>query len=203
MNGEAKKRRGRPREFDANVALAAATETFLRHGYAGASVDELGRSMQLSKPSLYAAFGDKRELYLAAVKARIRAFGERFRVAFEKGDSLEDSLRALFYEAVDAYLGDGMPPGCILISAGTTEAVSDAVIHDFARAFFESSDRILGEWIEKKLGGKSKATAFAIGKMVNGIQHDIALRARVGESRAKLRELAKGAATVLARAAAE
>lgn len=59
--------RGRPRSFDTEQALERALEVFWRHGFQGASLSELTEAMGLSKPSLYAAFGDKEELYLKAL----------------------------------------------------------------------------------------------------------------------------------------
>src|SRR5438128_8822547 len=56
-------RRGRPRSFDREKALAAAMEVFWRKGYEGASLDDLTKAMGLNKPSLYGAFGDKAGLF--------------------------------------------------------------------------------------------------------------------------------------------
>lgn len=58
--------RGRPRKFEHGVALDAALQTFWTKGYRGASMDDLTGAMAMNKPSLYAAFGAKEELYLAA-----------------------------------------------------------------------------------------------------------------------------------------
>src|SRR6185369_12537216 len=60
--------RGRPRSFDTETALERATEVFWRHGFQGASLAELTAATGLSKPSLYAAFGDKEALYLRCLQ---------------------------------------------------------------------------------------------------------------------------------------
>ena len=59
--------KGRPREFDVNVALAAALRVFWRHGYEGASMAALTDEMGITKPSLYAAFGNKEALFNKAL----------------------------------------------------------------------------------------------------------------------------------------
>jgi len=198
------KKRGRPREFDPAVALASAGKTFLRHGYTGTSVEALSSEMKLAKPSLYAAFGDKHALYMSVLAARYRMVVERYQAAFEKGRTLEDSLHRMFDEAVDVSLGvDGGPPGCPIVAATITEGLLDEQIGEFTRTFRAQTDKGLARWIRSKLRREVETSADALARLANGILHDMALRARVGEPRAKLREIARDAARVLALAAGE
>ena len=195
------KKRGRPREFDEAVALAGASETFIRHGYSGASIDALARAMQLNKPSLYAAFGDKRSLYLAVLKARYRRVAVRYRAQFEKGRTLEEALRNVFEDAVEVCLGEGGPPGCPIASASATEAFEDDAIREATRQYRDLTDKGLAAWVRSKAELDSGALADSIARLASGTLYDLALRARVGESRAKLRVIARDAAKILAAAA--
>ena len=61
-------RTGRPRAFNADEALARARDLFWARGYAATSVQDLVDGLSVQRGSLYAAFGDKRALYLNAVR---------------------------------------------------------------------------------------------------------------------------------------
>ena len=66
------KRRGRPRAYQPDVALGQALELFRKDGFAATSLDDLSAATGMNRPSLYGAFGDKRELYIKSY-ARYRA----------------------------------------------------------------------------------------------------------------------------------
>src|SRR6202046_5006859 len=59
---------GRPREFDTDTALEKAMRLFWAKGYEGTSVGDLTETLGISRPSLYAAFGDKQSLFHAALE---------------------------------------------------------------------------------------------------------------------------------------
>jgi hypothetical protein len=60
--------RGRPRSFDRDEALEHAMQVFWRQGYESTTIADLTKAMGINPPSLYAAFGDKEKLFLAAVE---------------------------------------------------------------------------------------------------------------------------------------
>ncbi len=63
MTTELKKARGRPRVFDKDEALEKAMKLFWTRGYDGTSMAEIIETLGINKPSLYAAFGNKEELF--------------------------------------------------------------------------------------------------------------------------------------------
>src|SRR5215471_1336145 len=62
------KRRGRPRAYEPDVALGKALDLFRTAGFAATSLDDLSAATGMNRPSLYGAFGDKRELYIKSYR---------------------------------------------------------------------------------------------------------------------------------------
>src|SRR6266480_4294863 len=58
------KRRGRPRAYQPEIALGKALDLFRKDGFAATSLDDHSAATGMNRPSLYGAFGDKRELYI-------------------------------------------------------------------------------------------------------------------------------------------
>ena len=128
---------GRPREFDADLALDRALDLFWRNGYEGASINEIAEAMGVSKPSLYAAFGDKESLYLRA----LARYGERQRSVHARVLEAEpDARRAvelLMLSAVEAVADPGKPGGCMVVT-GTTSCESPGVPESVKHALREA-----------------------------------------------------------------
>src|SRR5437762_10320639 len=99
-----KKPRGRPRAYDPDVAIGQAMETFWDGGYAATSLDELSAATGMNRPSLYGAFGDKRDLYLKA----LARYWELSRIAIEEALAydrpLREALQRFYGTALSSYL---------------------------------------------------------------------------------------------------
>src|SRR3954465_11362450 len=98
------KRRGRPRAYDPETAIARAAATFWKAGYAGTSLDDLAAATGMNPPSLYAGFGDKRELSPKTpdhYRAEYRALARR---TLADGPRLGVFLKRFYDAALDIYL---------------------------------------------------------------------------------------------------
>ncbi len=124
----------RPREFDEDTVLRAAAGVFRRHGYAGASLEDLTEATGLGKGSLYGAFGSKHGLYLAALDAYASRGATGLERTFDASASLADVRDYLVEIAVAS--SDGSP-SCLLTGAtaeraGNDEPVARRVADTFA-----------------------------------------------------------------------
>ncbi|MGK6318398.1 TetR/AcrR family transcriptional regulator [Sphingomonas sp. DT-204] len=187
--------RGRPRSFDPDRALAAATERFRTRGYAGTSLDELADATGLNRPSLYSAFGDKRALYLAALE-RIHARAMRgFDRLAEQRLPLRPMLETMFRVIIDGYLtGEDRPSGCVFISTAATAAVADEEVRAQLAGFLAMED----ERIERLLADAGDEHARTHAPVIAGIVHSLSVRARAGAPKEELDALARNAIDLIA-----
>jgi AcrR family transcriptional regulator len=121
---------GRPRTFDVDAALDAAVEVFWRYGYEGSSIAALNEAMGISTPSLYAAFGNKDELFRRAVARYDEKYGELFRSALEQ-PTARRVFECLIKAAIVQATRPRRPDGCLLVQgalASGPEADSARVI---------------------------------------------------------------------------
>ncbi len=180
--------RGRPRKFDEAAVLRAAFERFRAQGFSSTSLDDLAEATGVNRPSLYAAFGDKKSLYLAAT-ARVRESVERrFDTLIAANYPMEKMLKALFLGTIEGYLtGEDGPAGCIMVNTAATEAVTDPDIRAALRGFLAMEDAK----VEALLRQAGSPAPEAHARIVASLLHSLSVRARAGEPRDALIALAK------------
>lgn len=112
--GRPEERRGRPRAFNTEEALDRALEVFWRKGYEGASLDELTGAMGISRPSLYAAFGDKEGLFRKALDRYAEGPSSFGREAL-KEPTARAVVERFLLGAVKMQADPSTPPGCLMV----------------------------------------------------------------------------------------
>jgi TetR/AcrR family transcriptional regulator, repressor for divergent bdcA len=125
--------RGRPRGFDVDEAIAIATDLFRRRGYDDVGVAELSAKMGITAPSLYSAFGSKRELFERSLQHYVQTNGDWVPAALATGDSLEVGIYNLFVRAAEFYSVERDRPGCLVLdgtrNCGDAEARSLTAVY--------------------------------------------------------------------------
>lgn len=103
----------RPREFDPDTALAAATRVFWAKGYEHSSLDDLCDATGLNRSSLYAAFGAKRDLYLSALARYEEGSVARIVSALE-GRPVREGLAQFLDSLIDSIVAGPGRSGCFI-----------------------------------------------------------------------------------------
>lgn len=85
----------RPRAFNTDMALDAAMQIFWDKGFETASLSDLTKGMGIQRPSLYAAFGDKKELFEAALRRYNTWHASQVRERLQEGPSVREAFRKL------------------------------------------------------------------------------------------------------------
>ncbi|MCO1656360.1 TetR/AcrR family transcriptional regulator [Pseudonocardia humida] len=179
---------GRPRAFDEEAVLDRAAEVFWRHGYEGASLSALTSAMGINRPSLYATFGSKEQLFQ-------RAFARYHETQVALARAALD--RPTAYAAVEAFLrssADGLtagdhPAGCLSIQGGLACSPENSRVSEIlatGRAATESAlvQRLTRAAEEGDLPDGVDARALA--RFVMALSEGHAVHAAAGASREDL-----------------
>src|ERR671935_82642 len=126
----ATKQRGRPREFDRDEALERAMRLFWSRGYEATSISDLTQAMDITPPSLYGAFGDKKRLFLEAVERYEQEAGSFARKALTSEPTAELAIRRLLLEAAKSFADPKNPKGCLMVLGATNCAIESTDIFE-------------------------------------------------------------------------
>jgi TetR/AcrR family transcriptional regulator, copper-responsive repressor len=194
-------RRGRPRAYDAEAALKRATDEFWQTGYSGTSLDSIAAATGMNPPSLYAAFGNKRAIYLKALSRYWEIALTATREALAEDRPLREALMLAYEAAISIYFsGKGRARGCFVIGTAVAEAVDDPDIRKSVAAGLRATDvdfeaRLRLAHDKGEL--KPSADPATLAVLASATMHTIAVRARAGVPRSELREIAQKAVDVI------
>ena len=186
--------RGRPREFDTDDALAQALRVFWQNGYEGTSLSDLTDAMGITRPSLYAAFGNKETLFRQALdlyeKDKLAYIGEAV-----EAPTARAVAETLLLGSVDVATG-GECRGCMgVISMVGCQSVEPS-IRDDVNARAESAKQLIVDRMQRAIDAGEFAvptSATAITRYLLALMQGISVQAQSGASRAELLEVADSA----------
>ena len=130
----------RPREFDADAALDRAMETFWSKGYEATSLDDLCEVTGLSRSSLYATFGSKRNLLLRSVDRYVDQRNPRIAGILAQPLSIRDVFGALAQQFIDQIVAGPGRRGCFLGNCAAELPRSDRAALARVRKGLESTE---------------------------------------------------------------
>jgi AcrR family transcriptional regulator len=184
-----KRPRGRPRAFITDEVLDRVRTVFMEKGFAAASLDELAAASGLNRPSLYAAFGDKEQLYITTLRFYGARSVEGLEAILAGPGTIEQRLGKVYKAAIDLYTAPPHRPGCMIVGTAAVESPSHpriaAVANELLAGIEESLERAFAASDLPK-----KPSPAARAHMAGAILYAIAIRARLGAKAASLKAFA-------------
>ncbi|HLL64415.1 MAG TPA: TetR/AcrR family transcriptional regulator [Micromonosporaceae bacterium] len=190
------RRRGRPRTFDRERALAVAMREFWHRGFEPVSVAELTAAMGITPPSLYAAFGDKKTLFREVVDRYQQTYGAFFTAALDAEVSTREGVARALHAAAVEYTHPDRPAGCLVISAAVNCTPGSADIATLLREHRIANSTALRARIKADVAAGRLPTctdSAGLAALVGAVLQGMSQQARDGASTAELLGVADAA----------
>jgi TetR/AcrR family transcriptional repressor of nem operon len=139
----------RTKEFDTEEALEKAIGVFWDKGYTACSIQDVVEGLGLSRSSIYETFGDKRQLFLAALKKYQREGVDSMRHNLGTATNVRQALKDIFYAVLPVGLDGSAQKGCFLVNSGIELAPHDPEIAAIVQGNRQEIEEILRSAIQK------------------------------------------------------
>lgn len=180
--------KGRPREFCVESALAAALGVFWRKGYEAASMADLTEAMGITKPSLYAAFGNKEALFHKALDLY-----ESEKMAYTRQALKQPTARGVAEHfmrgAIEVHASNCDPHGCLgVISTTMCGAEAESIKADVLRRRASSQAALVERFEQARRDGElpQHIGAADLSSYLFAILQGMAVQAGAGATREEL-----------------
>jgi AcrR family transcriptional regulator len=189
------RRRGRPREFDADIALTQALDVFWRRGFAATSLDDISEGTNLNRPSIYGAFGDKRELYIKAFRRYRERLKEEYGPLMTGALPVREKVTRLLQAALSVYrAGTPDPRGCFTVLTACSDAIADEAIRAAVAEALVNMDRSFERmFAAARADLPAGAEPVRLGRQMTAWLQTLSVRARAGVPREALEEIIEDA----------
>lgn len=140
--------RGRPRGFDIDNALSIAKKLFHQRGFDGVGVAELSQLIGITPPSLYSAFGSKRQLFEQVLQKYVNEDSGWLIASLAEEDTIEAALSHLFNCASEVYTADSSRLGCLVLDG--TRNCTDTKACELSAGFRQATWQMICDRIAKE-----------------------------------------------------
>ena len=142
-----KRQRGRPSIFDHDEALEKALQIFWARGYEGASMGELTEALGINRPSIYAAFGNKEELFKKALGKYLSGPLSYISEAM-KEPTARAVVEMFLTKSAELLTSQKNPHGCMIVQGALSCGPGSELIHKELIAYRESYEDALRQRFE-------------------------------------------------------
>lgn len=172
----------RPREFDEQQALVAAMYVFWEKGYEATSLSDLTSRMGIQRPSLYAAFGDKKTLFGAVLRKYSQLSFDYIENRMRKTPTVKEAIRDYLRGIIEGGDGTRVDLGCLCVNTMVELAPHDQSFAQFTRDYQVKLAGLLEQWIgdgirRGELSSSLSAAAVARALTVSAIGLSVTMKA--------------------------
>ncbi|WP_437224335.1 TetR/AcrR family transcriptional regulator [Planctomicrobium sp. SH661] len=183
---------GRPRAFDTDQALDAALHVFWEKGYEGTTLPDLTAAMGINRPSLYAAFGNKEDLFRKVIERYTQCTASHLNEALEE-PTARDVVRKLLLGSIQLITSSQNPKGCLLVQGALAcGEEADALRNEMAQRRSQLENLLKQRFTRAIADGDldPKTSAADLARYVITVQHGMAVQAAGGATAAELKRVA-------------
>lgn len=183
--------RGNFRAFDTDVALDRALKVFWERGYEGSSLTELTKAIGISRPSLYAAYGNKEELF-QKVLDRYEVGPMMFRTYAMQETTARAVAERLLHGTIENITNEGTPKGCLFVQAALSCGEESEKIRHELNLRRASTEKALSRRFEQAIVEgdlPSHTNPDRLARYVTTVQHGLCVQATSGSTREELMEV--------------
>ena len=183
----------RPRTFCEVTALDRALDVFWRSGYEGASISALTEAMGINRPSLYATYGNKEELFQRALARYIELKNEFFEEVL-KEPTARDVVAKLLDGAAEILTDPEHPVGCLSVQGALACSADSEPVHlELAKIRANYEARLRERFAEECADGRLPpgTDPDVLARFVATISHGMSVQASGGATCEQLRDVAK------------
>jgi AcrR family transcriptional regulator len=173
--------------------LEAALKVFWRKGYEGASLSDLTEAMGINRPSLYAAFGDKEELFRRVIDRYIEGPASYVRASLEE-TTARGAAEALLQKAIDLLTDPRNPRGCLLVQGALVCGEAAESIREELAARRTAGEAKIRERFERALQDgdlPADANPADLARYLVTVMRGMAVQAAGGTNRTELHRVAE------------
>jgi AcrR family transcriptional regulator len=185
---EVKRQRGRPAAFDPDNALEKALQVFWTHGYEGASMAELTEAMGMNKPSIYAAFGNKEELFRKALGKYLSGPVAYIGEAMQQ-PTARQAVEMLLTKSAELLCGCDSPRGCMIVQGALTVGQGAELIKRelvMYRQGFEAALKKRFDQAKKESDLPAHVDTASLAKYIATVHQGMSVQASSGASKKEL-----------------
>ncbi|MEU2039686.1 TetR/AcrR family transcriptional regulator [Nocardia niwae] len=198
---------GRPRQFDESNLLDAATELFWSKGFDSTSVEDVSLATGVGNGSIYAAYGSKRGLFLAAFERYCERRARLVREAIgSAGGSARSAVRALYQAIIEDCAAQPDRRGCLMINSIAQLATRIPEVTTIGTRTTTDMERGVADRLRPAMhdaGACDEATLSAVSANVVVVAQGLIQLSRLGFPPQRLQEIADVSSAALPQAWAD